>query len=273
MSYNLILNSSNVSGFNKNTYTYNFINGAFEIKETSELCIGDISIPYSWYNISNQYNNNTFNFIDWLGVSHSITIPNGFYTVTDINAYLDTYFLNNGFYLINDQDQAVVYLYLYQNTTYYANQLLLYAVPTSLPAGWSLGDNWIGFPPVATAPILQVLDNNFQNYIGFSAGDYGGGNVDESFLSNITPNSTVVNSLVVQCNLVKNDAGTPTNILDSFPITAQFGANINYAPAFQKYIKLNPGRYSSLSITFVDQNLNTIDIQDSNVTISLLLKV
>jgi hypothetical protein len=184
-------------------------------------------------------------------------------------------------YLINDQQQAVVYLYLYQNPTYYANQLLLYAVPSLSEfndpngsyVGWSIGDGWIGFPPVATAPILQVLDNNFQSYIGFTAGSYGGGSVDESFLSNITPNSTVVNNVIVQCNLVKNDAGTPSNILDTFPITSTFGSNINYSPPFQKFVKLNAGRYSSLSITFVDQNLNTIQVQDSNVCISLLLKV
>jgi hypothetical protein len=275
MSYNLILNNTNVSPFNKNTFTYNFSDGAFQINNTSVLCISDITIPYSWYNISNQLNNNTFNFIDWLGVSHEIVIPNGFYTVADINAYLDTYFLNNGMYLINDQDQAVVYLYLYQNTTYYANQLLLYAVPTSLPAGWTLGDGWIGFPLVATTPILQVLDNNFQNYIGFTAGDYGGGNVDQSFLSNIIPNSTTVNSIVVQCNLVKNDAGSggTSNILDTFPITATFGANINYTPPFEKFVKLNAGRYSSLSISFLDQNLNTLPMVDTNVTISLLLKL
>jgi len=273
MSYNLILNNTNVSGNTNNTYTYKFINGAFEVKDTSQLCVSNITIPYSWYNISNQLNNNTFNFIDWLGTPHSIVIPNGFYTITDLNGYLDTYFLNNGMYLINDQNQAVVYLYLYQNTTYYANQLLLYAVPTSLPSGWSLGDGWIGFPTVATAPILQVLDNNFQNYIGFTAGDYGGGNVDVSYLSNIVPNSTTVNSIVVACNIIKNDAGTPTNILDTFPITSQFGANINYDPKFQKFIKLNAGRYSSLSITFLDQNYNMLPMTDTNVCISLLLKL
>jgi hypothetical protein len=272
MAYNLILNNTNVSNANNNTYTFNFTNGSFEVKKDAELCIASLTIPYSWYNIGTQLNNQSFNFIDWLGLSHSVVIPNGFYTISDLNGFLDTYMLNNGLYLVNDQGQAIVYMYIYQNTTYYANQLLCYAVPTSLPSGWSLGDGWIGFPAVATSPILQVLNNNFQYYIGFSAGDYGGGNVDQSFLSNITPNSTTVNSIVVQCNLVKNDAGVPSNILDSFPINSTFGANINYTPNFQKFIKLNPGKYASLSITFVDQNLNTIQMLDNNVCISLLLK-
>lgn len=275
MSYNLILNSSNVSPFNKNTFIYNFSDGAFQINESNYLCVSDITIPYSWYNISSQLNNNTFNFIDWLGVSHSIVIPNGFYTISDINGFLDTYFLNSGMYLINDQQQAVVYIYLYQNPTYYANQILLYSVPTSLPTGWSLGDGWIGFPSTPTTPTLQILNNNFQDYIGFSAGNYGGGSVDQSFLSNIVPNTTPVNSIIIQCNLVKNDAGGGgvSNILDTFPITSQFGANINYSPPFEKFMKLNPGRYNSLSITFLDNNLNNLPMIDTNVTISLLLKI
>lgn len=272
MSYNLILNNTNVSGNNNSTYTFNFTNGAFEIKKDALLCISNITLPYSWYNISTFYNNQSFVFIDWLGNPHTITLPNGFYTISDLNGYIDTYMLNNGMYLINDQNQAVVYFYIYQNTTYYSNQVLLYAVPTSLPSGWSLGEGWIGFPPVSTTGTMQILDNNFQTYVGFRAGNYGPSPNDLSLLSNITPNSTTVNSIVVQCNLVKNDAGTPSNILDTFPITSAFGANINYTPNYEKNVKLNPGRYASLSITFFDQNLNPIQILDTNVCISLLLK-
>ena len=52
MAVNLILNSSNVVGSNANTYNYNFIGGNFEVKEDSEICVAQATIPYSFYNVT-----------------------------------------------------------------------------------------------------------------------------------------------------------------------------------------------------------------------------
>ena len=48
MSYNLVINGSNVVNALKNTYRYDFINGTFEIVEGSEIMITSLQIPYSW---------------------------------------------------------------------------------------------------------------------------------------------------------------------------------------------------------------------------------
>ena len=61
MSNCLVLNSTNVVGNNNNTYKYNFINGMFQIKDC-EISIANISIPYSWFNITSAYQNNSFQF-------------------------------------------------------------------------------------------------------------------------------------------------------------------------------------------------------------------
>ena len=52
MSYNLVINSSNVVNSLNNQYRYDFINGSFEIPENAEIMISSLQIPYSWYNIS-----------------------------------------------------------------------------------------------------------------------------------------------------------------------------------------------------------------------------
>ena len=54
MSNCLVLNSSNVTGNNNNTYKYNFKNGMFAIKDC-EIAVANITIPYSWYNITSAY--------------------------------------------------------------------------------------------------------------------------------------------------------------------------------------------------------------------------
>ncbi len=77
MSYNLVINSSNVVNSLNNQYRYDFINGSFEIPENAEIMISSLQIPYSWYNISTRYNNRNFN-IHWSSPNvQSITLTNG----------------------------------------------------------------------------------------------------------------------------------------------------------------------------------------------------
>jgi len=280
MSFNLVLNSTNVSSVNNNIFTYRFINGGFKVLQDAEICISEFIIPYSWFNITQIYNNNSFIFNDWFGISHEIIIPNGFYQVSDINSFFINYCLNNGFYLVSSGGLNVVFNSFLSNATYYSNQILSYAVPTLAEfndpngnyVGWSLGADWVGFPTVATAPSIQILNNNFQSYLGFSAGVYGGGNTDTSFLSNTTPNATNVNSLIVRCSLISNNVSMPSDVLDSFAINSTFGSNIIYEPKFQKWVKIKAGTYNQLILTVVDQNFNTIYAQDPNVCITLLIK-
>jgi hypothetical protein len=77
MSYNLVINGSNVVNTLKNTYRYDFINGTFEIAEGSEIMITSLQIPYSWFNITTRNNNNAFRFHWPSTVVQSITLTNG----------------------------------------------------------------------------------------------------------------------------------------------------------------------------------------------------
>ena len=75
--------------------------------------IANVQIPYSFYNISAAYGNNQFTFY-WptagsgtANTSTAITIPDGFYTTTSLNAYLQQYCITNGYYLVNASGQNV----------------------------------------------------------------------------------------------------------------------------------------------------------------------
>ena len=64
MSYTLVLNSNNVINSHNTEYKYNFINGNFLINEGSQMCVSQIIIPYSWYNVNNgYYSNATLSYI------------------------------------------------------------------------------------------------------------------------------------------------------------------------------------------------------------------
>ena len=65
----------------------------------------------------------------------------------------------------------------------------------------------------------------------------------------------------------------PSDILDTVPITStSFGSNLTYNPPFQKWINIRDGSYNSMTITFQDQNLNTVYANDPNLSMALLIR-
>jgi len=276
MSNTLVLNSANTTN-QVNIFQYNFLNGSFVVQDDSELCISGITIPYSWYNIQQQYYNNTtfqYTFTEAVTTTYTVVLPNGYYSVTSLNEYLQGQFVNQGLYLVDSAGDNVYYLSLVYNVSTYSVQLLSFAVPIALPAGYTNPAGLV-FPAVASTPQLIVSStNNFGSIIGFSAGTYPPAiqPTNYSITSNILPNGSPVNSIIVRCNLVSNNVVSPSDILDSFQITGAFGTNLNYSPNFEKWIKIKSGRYSSFTLTFEDQNFRTIPILDDNVLITLLLR-
>ena len=103
MSNTLIINSSNVVGTTNSTYQYKFIQGSFVAKDC-EIAVGSLTIPYSWYNVSTFYSNKSFSLtFGYLATSTTLNIvlPDGFYTTSDINNYIQNKMIENGLYLIN----------------------------------------------------------------------------------------------------------------------------------------------------------------------------
>jgi len=183
--------------------------------------------------------------------------------------------ITNGLYLINGSGQNVYYLSIQYNSFQYGNQILATPVPTALPVGFTAPANWVGYPTASRTPYIEILNNNFGTFLGFSVGNYPGTGRTTSYSVNsrITPVGSTVNSIILRCSLVNNRVGNPMDILDSFTIGGtSFGANINYAPSVNKWVKLSAGSFSSFLITFSDQNLNLISALDNNILITLLFR-
>ena len=288
MSFSLVVNNTNVTNTNTNaTYTYNFIGGGFTVPDDYEVMLSSAQIPYSIFNITDVYNNNRFRVSFPTGAlatsytDFNITIPDGFYTIDDLRAYMQQYAISNGLYLINNNNENVYYTpAFYLNTVNYAVQILLYAVPRSLPVGWTQPANWIGYSTYTDnrTPHIHILANSkFGDYVGFSTGIYPTPTLqttDYSVLSNKKPPiASYVNSIIVHCSLVNNSVVSPSDILDAFQIAnVSFGSNINYAPTVEKYVKLTKGTYSSMILYLTDQNNNPIILIDNNILLTLLFR-
>ena len=286
MSFTLVLNSTNVTSSSTNTtFKYNFINGGFQLKNM-EMCVSSITLPYSFYNVSSYYNNRTFSLIFPKGATTqtiSVTLPEGFYTVTDINSYIQQICLDNGAYLIDSTGNYVYYQQLVYNSTYYSVQLLLYPVPTTLPTGYSyasagtLYTSSANLPTTSYTPQLVLSSaGSISTIIGFVSGaTYPStqSTANQSILSTLTPVGSTVNSIIMQCSLVNNPVTSPSDILDSLPIhNSTFGSNITYEPSFEKFISLSDGTFNNFTFSFRDQNLNEIYARDPNVSITLIIR-
>jgi hypothetical protein len=206
---------------------------------------------------------------------YDITLPDGFYTTTSLNAYLQQFCISNGLYLIENSTQNnLYYINVLFNPTYYANQIILKPIPTSLPSGFTAPANWAGYPTVSRTPYVEILStNHFGKFLGFTEGNYGfNSTIAYSGNSNQTPVGSTVNSLVIRCSLVNNNVSSQTDVVDAFAINGDFGRNLNFNNNIEKWIKLNAGRYSSFTVSIVDQNMNDIQILDSNILINFIVR-
>ena len=297
MPYTLVLNSSNVIGSSNSEYKYNFINGSFVINEDSEMCVSQIVIPYSWFNINNgYYNNATLQYV-FGNYTYTVVFPNGFYSTADLNKYLQLYMVNENQYLYNISSGLNMYfIEIISNVTYYSNQLIMTPIPQSLPTGYVTGSmtingyTYAGFNTNPTTAGVHgyngdfysmtgytpqiIINSNISSIIGFSQATYPSTPTTSYYniLSNILPNATPVNSIIIRSNIISNSCCMPSDILDTFTINNTFGSNITYIPTYKKWVNVKSGTFASLILIFQDQNFNTIEANDNNVLISLLLK-
>jgi hypothetical protein len=185
----LIVNSSNVvANTNNSVYRYNFPAGNVEFQKGQKLALGSIQMYYSTFNITAAQTNNQFSYIWVDGREITITIPDGFYDIGQLNDFLHFVMVQQGHYLLDSAGNYYYFITLVINTsTYtiavntYPISLATYPVATytigtyatstittsspATPVAWSRPTNQI-------TPMLRVLTNNFRSIIGYSAGYY-----------------------------------------------------------------------------------------------------
>lgn len=276
----LILNQSNVTQQN-NVFQYNFPSGSVNFKD-KQIAVQSIILPYSWYNITSTYNNQAFNITiprtDGVATTTlNIIVPSGFYTVAQLNSYIQSQLIaNNIGYLVNASGANVYYIEIVANLNLNSAQLNCYVVPNSLPVGYTNPASW-ALPTVGTrVPQLTTLSNNFGLLIGFASSTTFPASSTQSstysITSSFTPTISPVESVLVNCNLVNNILSVPSNIITAIPITSSFGTQIQYSPNELIWLPILDGTYPYFRISFLDQISNQLGMNDTNIVMSLLIK-
>ena len=295
----IVLNRSNlVPDGQNNKMIYNFP-GSVEFKD-SYIAVSQISMYYSWFNIAEDYNNNTLQYTWTTGATtttYTLDIPDGLYEVSRLNEYLQFAMIQNGHYLINAQGENVYYLEVIVNPSRYGVQLNTFLIPTQtqfntnpIYAGWSTPASWVGFPTTEDNPQF-ILPANINKILGFPANFTTAQNVGNlytppanqdlisklangtiSYISTTAPDIQPNSSILVSISGIDNKYANPTSVIYSIVPSVAIGALINEKPPQYAWNRLLPGTYNQLRLTILGTNLQPIKINDPAMTFLLVIK-
>ena len=267
------LNSNNLetNGFN-NKYSLQFPSG-FTVDENTSIAISQVSLFFSWFNISSTLGNNRLDLIfptSTTPTTINITVPDGYYSVSTLNDYLQTIMISYGLYMTDSNSNNVYYLEVVENPTYYTVDFNFYTIPTTTPSGYV--SHFSTLPSIATTPQITIYDN-FSTYCGITAGTYPATTTASTSQSSLTtPQVDNVQSIILSCDAIDNRLSDRPNMLYSFPINSKFGGLITSNPNEYMWMSPRRGTLPRISLEFLDQNYNKINLKDTNILISLVIK-
>jgi hypothetical protein len=287
----LILNQTNIvpDGQN-NKLVYRFPNSV--TFKNQEIAFASATMYFSWENINISYQNNTFtyNWINGGGVAttYTVTIPNGTWEISAINAYLQYVFIQNGHYLVNGSGDNVYYAEFLVNPERYAIQINTFLFPTALPAGWS-NPAAVPFPPQSFNPII-TLPAKFNEIMGYVVGFATDQNLNNayvppvsqfvsklangtlSYISTTFPNVQPNSSILFSISNIDNSYATPSSILYTLTPSVSVGQVISERVPEFAWLPLINGTTSELRLTILGTDLNPIQLKDPQITIVLVIK-
>jgi len=276
MGKTIILTTANIEENSNNTkLVYNFPSGGYSFKNDM-IALQSVYQYFSIFNITSDYGNNTFSYTWFDGVEYSITIPDGYYEISDLNSYFQSIMIANTHYMTNSAGQFIYFLEFIVNTSRYAVQINSYPLDTTIQStnGYILptGATW-SVPATSTLSQFNVNTSGFGEVLGYDVGSYPDtqvGSTTTSFLSSVAPQITPYSSILVSCNLVNNRAVIPSNILSSYtPLGTNIGSLFKFEPNYLQFADVEDGQYTQLVLEMRDQLSRPIIIRDPNMLITL----
>jgi len=289
----LILNSNNiVEGTGNSVLKYDFVGGNINLKKGQKVALASIQMYNSTFNITAANKNNSFSY-KWVnGTDYPVAIPDGFYDIVSLNAYLHFTMVINKHYLVTAAGDFVYFITLTSNPSQYAIEVNCFgmSVAVAAAAGWVLpASPTFVIPTNFIVPSLIVpsaVTSNFGLVIGFAAGTFPVSVItgtppaqvqtpayitDQQFLSTFTPQVTPISSYIFTCSLVNNNYAVPNNLIYSFSPQGTIGEQFTITPNQYVFIDVLPAQYNSFQVTFIDQDFRPVIFQDPNMIIQLVI--
>jgi hypothetical protein len=276
MKKTIVINSSNYVIGSGNRYEYRLPQTSY-FPAGSGIGVSNIAIYNSIQNINEKRGNNVVKF-NWLGTDYTFIIENGYYSVSDLNHYLQNQCILNGLYLTTKSNADNVYfIELVINSIRYSTSLNFYTIPTQEEAsslGYTKPSNAKWSYPVSPQTPSFTFGQQFGNLIGQTFGTFPPTlqSTNIQYLSTQTPVISPVDSLILTCNLINSKYSIPSNIIFTVPISSVLGSLIQVNISSIVLNDILPQNFSSISITIYDQLFNAVELQDTEMTLTLVIE-
>ena len=267
------LNTTNYVG--NNVYRVKFPK-TVQFKKGDKLSLYSFSMYNSFYNISSSQYQNTFTWFN--GTIYNWNIPDGYYSVSDLNIWLQQQFILNKLYCVNSNNSQNIYFVVFQtNSVVYKTEIDVYYMPSATNAssyGYKIptGATWT-FPSTNTM-VTITINKNLQTYFGITnLLTFGIISPAQNmhYLSNVCPIVSPIFSIYIGCNLILSDFNQIGNLMSQFAINATYGNLISYNSTIDSQIDIKEGIYNELLITLWDQNNNPLIFIDPELTLFLIV--
>ena len=251
---------------------------AVQFKKGDKLSLYSFSMYNSFYNISaSQYGNSNITFTWFNGTVYNWVIPDGYYSLSDLNLWLQQQFIINKLYCTNANNSQNIYFVQFQtNSVLYKAQIDVYFMPSATNAvlyGYQIpvGASW-SFPAINTMATLTI-NQNLKSYFGTTQTTFGiiTPVQNMNYLSDICPTISPVFSIYLGCNLIVSEFNQIGNLFSQFPISAAYGNLIKIESTIDSQITIKEGIYSDIVITLWDQDNRPLIFIDNELTLFLII--
>ena len=173
MTNTIVLTNKHLVDTTKNsTFQYDFPN-SINFKDMELALVGG-SMYYSWFNISADLMNTSFQY-EYIDTSSSsvkqivtVTLSEGLYEIADLNKALQHSFIANDLYLIDSNGDYVYFAEFIINPTLYSCDINTYLIP-DLSTNTSYTEPSNGFA-ASEGRLLNIrLSSKFNEILGFTA--------------------------------------------------------------------------------------------------------
>jgi len=223
----------------------------------------------SVFNITSAYGNNTFSYI-FSGSTINLVIPDGYYTITDLNGWFELEMFSRGQYMLDQYGDPVYFLTMESNPVYYA--VTITCTPIAVPSG---GSNPNALTP-GNSPQFVFTNTAFCTFLGFTSGTYPSSPSATKFQLNSQniPQLDPVNTYNVVCNLARNDnLSSLPQVIYSFIISEDIGIQHEEKPSLLNFFACNDTVVNEIVLTLRDSQYRDIKLLDTQgLTATLLFR-
>ena len=201
------------------------------------VTLPNLSIYYTWKNVKSSYNNNNKFKISAPTWSEEFELPDGSYSVSDIQDYFE-YILKKHCESVNNPSIKM-----------YINRI----------------ENRITFN-IENGYYLELLTPETMKLLGSTESkitkDKNGENL---------PHLEIVELVLIHCSLVNNEYQQDSRILFTFVTNKSFGSLLEISPTNQVFLKTFNSEFQEVKIWFTDQTSKPLELEDK-INITLIIK-